>query len=50
LVLLAFLIAIRMNPGMITLSWDSQDLLMILLGLGVSQRSALPSARRRGAR
>jgi hypothetical protein len=38
-VLLAFLIAIRMNPGMVTLSWDIQAVLMILLGLGVSQRS-----------
>jgi hypothetical protein len=38
-VLLAFLIAIRMNPGMVTLSWGIQAVLMILLGLGVSQRS-----------
>ena len=38
-VLLAFLIAIRMNPGMVTLSWGVEAVLMILLGLGVKQRS-----------
>ncbi len=38
MVLLAFLIAIRMNPGTVTLSWGIQAVLMILLGLGVRQR------------
>ncbi len=38
-VLLAFLIAVKMNPGMVTLSWGVEGLLMILLGLGTSQRS-----------
>ena len=37
--LLAFLIAVKMNPGMVTLSWGVEGLLMILLGLGTSQRS-----------
>ncbi|MGA9982442.1 MAG: DUF2339 domain-containing protein, partial [Acidobacteriaceae bacterium] len=32
------LIAIRMNPGTVTLSWGIQAVLMILLGLGVRQR------------
>jgi uncharacterized membrane protein len=38
MVLLAFLIAIRMNPGTVTLSWGIQAVLMILLGLGVRHR------------
>ncbi|HKR28011.1 MAG TPA: DUF2339 domain-containing protein [Acidobacteriaceae bacterium] len=38
-VLLAFLIAVKMNPGMVTLSWGVEGLLVILLGLGTSQRT-----------
>jgi Predicted membrane protein (DUF2339) len=38
-VLLVFLIAVRMNPGMITLSWGVEGLLVILLGLAAGQRS-----------
>lgn len=32
-------IAIKMNPGMVTLSWGIEGVLMILIGLLVSQRS-----------
>jgi len=38
-VLLAFLIAVKMNPGMVTLSWGVEGVLVILLGLGTSQRT-----------
>lgn len=38
-ILMAFVIAVRMNPGMITLAWGVEGLLMILLGLITSQRS-----------
>lgn len=37
--LLVFLIAIKMNPGMVTLSWGMEGALMILLGLAVGERS-----------
>ncbi|HEX8712418.1 MAG TPA: DUF2339 domain-containing protein [Terracidiphilus sp.] len=39
LVLIVFAIAIRMNAGMVTLSWGIVGLAVILLGLLVSQRS-----------
>jgi len=39
LALLACAIAVKMNPGMITLSWGMEALLAIVLGLAVSQRS-----------
>jgi hypothetical protein len=39
IVLIAFLIAVKMNPGMITLSWGIEGVMVILLGLLVSQRS-----------
>ena len=39
LVLIVFAIAIKMNPGMVTLSWGIVGLAVILLGLLVSQRS-----------
>jgi hypothetical protein len=39
LVLIVFAIAIKMNPGMVTLSWAIFGLAVILLGLLVSQRS-----------
>lgn len=38
-VLVVLLIAARMNPGMITLSWGVEGLLVTLLGLGTAQRS-----------
>jgi len=37
--LLVFLIAIKMNPGMVTLSWGLEGALIILLGLVVGERS-----------
>jgi hypothetical protein len=37
--LVAITIAIKMNPGMVTLSWAIEGVLVILLGLLVSQRS-----------
>jgi uncharacterized membrane protein len=33
------MIAVKMNPGMITLSWGVEGVLVILLGLSVSERS-----------
>ncbi|MGD0629735.1 MAG: DUF2339 domain-containing protein [Terracidiphilus sp.] len=38
-VLITFTIAVKMNPGMITLSWGIEGVMVILLGLLVSQRS-----------
>jgi hypothetical protein len=38
-VLVTFMIAIKMKPGMITLSWGIEGVTVILLGLLVSQRS-----------
>jgi len=32
-------IAVKMNPGMVTLSWGVEGVLVILLGLGTSQRT-----------
>ncbi len=37
--LITLMIAIKMNPGMVTLSWGLEGLLVILLGLSVSERS-----------
>lgn len=39
LLLIVFTIAVKMNPGMITLAWGIVGLAVILLGLLVSQRS-----------
>jgi hypothetical protein len=38
-VLVTFMIAVKMNPGMVTLSWGLEGVLVILLGLSVSERS-----------
>lgn len=38
-VLTSFVIAVKMQPGMITLSWGVEGLMVIVLGLLVSQRS-----------
>jgi uncharacterized membrane protein len=38
-ILTSFMIAIKMNPGMVTLSWGIEGVIVILLGLLVSQRS-----------
>lgn len=38
-VLVSFMIAVKMNPGMVTLSWGIEGLMVILLGLIASQRS-----------
>jgi hypothetical protein len=38
-VLIVFMIAVKMNPGMVTLSWGIVGVMVILLGLLVSQRS-----------
>jgi hypothetical protein len=38
-VLVSMMIAVKMNPGMITLAWGVEGLLVILLGLAVNQRS-----------
>jgi hypothetical protein len=38
-VLLALMIAVKMNPGMVTLAWGIEGVLVILLGLAVSQRT-----------
>ena len=38
-VLVTLMIAVRMNPGMVTLSWGLEGMLVILLGLAVNQRS-----------
>ena len=37
-VLVSFMIAVKMNPGMVTLAWGVEGVMMILLGLVVSQR------------
>jgi len=37
--LVTFMIAVKMNPGMVTLSWGIEGVMVILLGLLVSQRS-----------
>jgi len=39
ILLISFVIAVKMNPGMITLSWGVEGLMVIVLGLLVSQRS-----------
>ena len=39
IVLVAFMIAVKMNPGMVTLSWGIEGVAVILLGLLVSERS-----------
>jgi hypothetical protein len=38
-VLITFMIAVKMNPGMVTLSWGVEGVMVILLGLLASQRS-----------
>jgi len=38
-VLVTLMIAVKMNPGMVTLSWGLEGVLVILLGLSVSERS-----------
>ncbi|MGA7340193.1 MAG: DUF2339 domain-containing protein [Terracidiphilus sp.] len=38
-VLITFMIAVKMNPGMVTLSWGIEGVVVILLGLAASQRS-----------
>jgi uncharacterized membrane protein len=38
-VLVTLMIAVKMNPGMVTLSWGLEGMLVILLGLAVNQRS-----------
>ena len=38
-ILITFMIAVRMNPGMVTLAWGVEGVVVILLGLLVSQRS-----------
>jgi len=38
-VLISFMIAVKMNPGMVTLAWGIEGLMVILLGLTTSQRS-----------
>jgi hypothetical protein len=38
-VLITIMIAVKMNPGMVTLSWGIEGVAVILLGLLVSQRS-----------
>jgi len=38
-VLITFMIAVKMNPGMITLSWGVEGVVVILLGLLASERS-----------
>jgi hypothetical protein len=38
-VLISFMIAVKMNPGMVTLSWGIEGVMVILLGLIASQRS-----------
>jgi uncharacterized membrane protein len=37
--LVSFMIAVKMNPGMITLSWGIEGVVVILLGLAASTRS-----------
>jgi len=38
-ILVSFMIAVKMNPGMVTLSWGVEGVLVILLGLVATQRS-----------
>jgi Predicted membrane protein (DUF2339) len=38
-VLVSFMIAVKMNPGMVTLSWGIEGVMVILLGLIANQRS-----------
>jgi hypothetical protein len=38
-VLITFMIAIKMNPGMVTLSWGVEGVVVIMLGLFASERS-----------
>jgi hypothetical protein len=38
-ILVTLVIAVKMNPGMVTLSWGVEGVLVILLGLSVSERS-----------
>jgi len=37
--LVSFMIAVKMNPGMVTLSWGIEGVMVILIGLIASQRS-----------
>ena len=39
IVLITLMIFVKMNPGMVTLSWGVEGVLVILLGLSVSERS-----------
>jgi len=39
IVLVSFMIAVKMNPGMVTLSWGIEGVMVIVLGLLASQRS-----------
>jgi len=39
IILISFMIAVKMNPGIVTLSWGIEGVLLIVLGLLVSQRS-----------
>jgi hypothetical protein len=39
IILISFMIAVKMNPGMVTLSWGIEGVLVIVLGLLASQRS-----------
>jgi uncharacterized membrane protein len=38
-VIMAFVIAVKMHPGVVTLAWGIEGLLMILVGLMTSERS-----------
>jgi hypothetical protein len=39
IILISFMIAVKMNPGMVTLSWGIEGVMVIVLGLLASQRS-----------
>ncbi|MGD0787750.1 MAG: DUF2339 domain-containing protein [Terracidiphilus sp.] len=39
IILVTFMIAVKMNPGMVTLSWGIEGVMVIVLGLLASQRS-----------
>jgi hypothetical protein len=39
ILLISFVIAVKMHPGMVTLSWGVEGVMVIVLGLLVSQRS-----------
>jgi uncharacterized membrane protein len=39
IVLVSFMIAVKMNPGMVTLSWGIEGVAVIVLGLLATQRS-----------